>query len=804
MDRKSLIFISTFSAMLLIVNLFFNRQNIANRQKTSATAERNVSHELQSPHQSFSAASLQVPGGASVETETLKAVQWLNSYVGLAKVGSIPPKLLQMGTAEVTRQCYLEDTGFFLYQAADEEGLAELRIGDFASLKPQDLQGVSADGRSVFKLNWDGHSLQAPDGHVPQAPEGQALKASTDISERALLVFTDAPASLIGIYYPGQARWVSLGEAFRKAHVQLTGITELAPQRAEPVYTLENESLQLVISGRGGGLKEINLPLQGKSHPNSPIKAVEFDHQLARQSPSDIMYPLVSGDSELLISGNDSAPTLLTPHKGGYYPLLRRGSSASERELPAGLEGYSIVSDRPEIAALSYKLVSLSKNRAVLQARSKSSRITKTFSLNAPHKAPYCFEVSVKVEGDATGLWLTSGVPEVELLSGSAAPAVKYQLDRGSSAQIVKMDLPAKTCAVNSIRPNWLCNSNGFFGLITRPLFLDTAGFQIAQVPGEVLPTRLSLIDASWNRFPPSKFPGYQTLTPLPSRPGEYKFQVFAGPLAQRVLSRVDAALGPQSGQPSPNFASCRSFHGWFAFISQPFAQVLMLLMRFFFILTRSWAVSICLLTLALRLMLYPLNTWSLNSTKRMREIAPLMQRIQQTHKKDPQKAQKEILQLYKDHKINPLSGCLPLLLQMPFLIGMFDLLKSSFELRGANFIPGWIDDLSAPDVLLTWGQPLPFFGNELHVLPLLVGIAMYWQQRATSPLAAPSQESPTEQQQQQKAVANIMTVIFTAMFYHFPSGLNLYWLSSILLGLAQQWWIQKNTSQVEVLPAQK
>lgn len=772
--------------MLLIVNLFFNHQNIANRQKSSATAQLSASQEPKKNLQPLTGANLQVLGKA--DPETRKAVKWLNTYVGLAEMGSIPPKQLQAGTAEITRQCFLENTGFFLYQAADEEGLAELSIGDFSSLKPQDLQGISPDSSRLFTLTWDGHALNSPQ----------------EIAEKALLVFTHSPACLIGIYYPSQARSISLGQEFQKAHVKLAGIQVLAPQKAEPVYTLENNSLQLVISGRGGGLKEINLPLQGKNHPNSSIKAVEFDHQLARQSPLDIMYPLVREDTELLTSIKEGALTAQIPHKGGYYPLLRRGSAADRGEIPAGLLGCAIVSDRPEIAGLSYKLVSLTQTKAVLQARSQTSRITKTFSLALPHQAPYCFEVSVQVEGDASNLWLTSGVPEVELLSGSAAPTVKYQIDRGNSAQIVKMDLPAKTCAVNSIRPNWLCNSNGFFGLITRPMSLNTIGFQISQVPGQTLPTRLCLIDASWRRFSPSKFPGYQTLTPLPSSPGEYKFQVFAGPLAQSALTQVDHALSSQSGQPNPNFASCRSFHGWFAFISQPFAQVLMLLMRLFYAVTRSWAISICLLTLALRLMLYPLNTWSLNSTKRMREIAPLMQRIQQTHKKDPQRAQKEILQLYKDHKINPLSGCLPLLLQMPFLIGMFDLLKSSFELRGASFIPGWIDDLSAPDVLLTWGQPLPFFGNELHVLPLLVGVAMYWQQRATSPLAAPTQEKQTEQQEQQKAVANIMTVVFTAMFYHFPSGLNLYWLSSILLGLAQQWWIQKNTSQVEVLPAPK
>lgn len=786
MDRKSLIFISCFSAMLLIVNFFFSHQNISRQQRARGDLGLSRSKDEQNRPAALSAALLKIGERGGSSSKPLEALKWANAYVGVTESSTPPPASLLIDGEALQRQCYLKNSGFFLYQAIDEMGLSELSVGDLTALKPQNLLGISATDAREYALYWDGSALKG-DGSIPLG---------------SLLVFVDSPLSLVGLYFPKEAKWVSLGGEFRRDRIKFSGLRELKSQRPEPIYTLENKTLQLVISGWGGGIEEINLPLQGKSHPASAIKAVEFDHQLARQSPRAALYPYPSENRELLAGGDRGAISPYTPQKGGYYPLLRRRLSARDESNTVQTQSCSIVSERPEIAGLTYKLLTLSKTEAVLQARSRSSRITKTFSLASPHQAPYCFEVSVKVEGDAADLWLTSGVPEVELLSGSAAPAVKYQVERGDRAQIVKMDLPAKTCVLSAVRPNWLCNSNGFFGLITRPLNSDASGFQIAQVPGEELPTRLSLIDASWQRFPPSKFPGYQTRTPLPARSGEYKFQVFAGPLAQKVLDRVDRKLGPDSGKLSPDFASCRSFHGWFAFISQPFAQILMLLMRLFYNLTRSWALSICLLTLALRLMLYPLNTWSLSSTQRMREISPQLQRIQQTHKKDPQRAQKEILQLYKDHKINPLSGCLPLLLQMPFLIGMFDLLKSSFELRGASFIPGWIDDLSAPDVLLSFGQPIPFFGNELHVLPLLVGLAMYWQQRASSPVATSLEGKQSEQQQQQKAVANIMTVVFTAMFYHFPSGLNLYWLSSILLGLAQQWWIQKKPQPVEILPA--
>ncbi len=209
--------------------------------------------------------------------------------------------------------------------------------------------------------------------------------------------------------------------------------------------------------------------------------------------------------------------------------------------------------------------------------------------------------------------------------------------------------------------------------------------------------------------------------------------------------------------------------------------------MELFYKLTSSWGISIILLTLALRVMLYPLNAWSIKSTIKMQEIAPKVSAIQERYKKEPKRAQQEIMNLYREKGVNPLSGCFPLLIQLPFLIGMFDLLKSTFELRGASFIPGWIDNLTAPDILFGWNYPVLFFGTDFHLLPFLLGGVMWAQQRFSA--SAPKDKSlMTDQQKQQKMMGNVMTVVFTVMFYHFPSGLNIYWLSSMSLGILQQW----------------
>ena len=189
-----------------------------------------------------------------------------------------------------------------------------------------------------------------------------------------------------------------------------------------------------------------------------------------------------------------------------------------------------------------------------------------------------------------------------------------------------------------------------------------------------------------------------------------------------------------------------------------------------------------------------------------MQEIAPEIAKINEKYKKDPKKVQTEIMAVYRSRGVNPLSGCFPMLIQLPFLIGMFDLLKSSFELRGAPFIPGWIDNLAAPDVLFSWTTPIPLIGNEFHLLPILLGLVMFVQQKFMTPSVDP--KTMTDSQRQQKAMGTLMPVIFTAMFYQFASGLNIYWLSSMILGVAQQWWTNRGLKvdepKVEVITKKK
>jgi YidC/Oxa1 family membrane protein insertase len=193
-----------------------------------------------------------------------------------------------------------------------------------------------------------------------------------------------------------------------------------------------------------------------------------------------------------------------------------------------------------------------------------------------------------------------------------------------------------------------------------------------------------------------------------------------------------------------------------------------------------NYGVAIILVTILIRLVTYPLTQKSMKSMKRLQVIAPEMKALQDEYKDDKEKLQQEIMGLYKRTGINPMTalggGCFPMLLQFPFLIALYFALQASIELRHAGFM-FWITDLSAPENLFSVA------GLPVRPLPLLMGCTMVLQQRLTpSPSADP----------QQKQMMTMMSVAFIFLFYQFPSGLVLYWFVSNLLGILQQFWVNR------------
>lgn len=215
---------------------------------------------------------------------------------------------------------------------------------------------------------------------------------------------------------------------------------------------------------------------------------------------------------------------------------------------------------------------------------------------------------------------------------------------------------------------------------------------------------------------------------------------------------------------------------GWFHFIARPLVHLLRLSHSF----SGNYGLDIILLTFLVKLVFFPLSNKSFKSMAQMREVQPVMERLREQYKDDREKLNKEMMELYRRYKINPLGGCLPMLVQMPVFVGLYQALSGAIELRQAPFF-GWIQDLSQPDRLGSLDL-LFIHPPGIPVLTLLMGATMFMQQAMT-----PMSGDPTQQK-----MMMLMPVIFTVMFVNFPAGLVLYWLVNNVLSIAQQYAYQK------------
>jgi YidC/Oxa1 family membrane protein insertase len=241
------------------------------------------------------------------------------------------------------------------------------------------------------------------------------------------------------------------------------------------------------------------------------------------------------------------------------------------------------------------------------------------------------------------------------------------------------------------------------------------------------------------------------------------RYTLFIGPKELDILKSVGKGL-----ERTIDF-------GYFGFISIPFLYVLHFFNRF----TGSYGIDIILLTVLIKLLMAPLTHKSFVSMKQMQKLQPQMERLKEKFKDDKEKLNKEVMELYRRNGVNPLGGCLPMVLQFPVFIGLYNALSTPIELRHASFL--WIKDLSRPD----W-ESLPFTLGGWHlgipVLTIFMGASMFIQQWMT-----PSAGDPN-----QRKMMLMMPLIFTFMFVSFPAGLTVYWLVNNILTIGQQYWINR------------
>ena len=235
-------------------------------------------------------------------------------------------------------------------------------------------------------------------------------------------------------------------------------------------------------------------------------------------------------------------------------------------------------------------------------------------------------------------------------------------------------------------------------------------------------------------------------------KPEARTFTLYAGPKSVTLLQAYGRGLEKMVD------------YGWFGVLAKP----MFWLMKQFYTLTKNYGIAIILLTIVVRLLLFYPSLKSAMSMEEMKKIQPQIMALREKYKKDPSKMNTEMMKLYKEHKVNPVGGCLPMLLQLPFFVALYNVLSVSIELRQAPFIPIWIKDLSVHD---------PFY-----ILPVLMGVSMILTMKMTSTTPDP----------QQAKIMMFMNIAFIFMFAWLPAGLLLYITLSNVLSIVQQLYVRK------------
>jgi YidC/Oxa1 family membrane protein insertase len=305
--------------------------------------------------------------------------------------------------------------------------------------------------------------------------------------------------------------------------------------------------------------------------------------------------------------------------------------------------------------------------------------------------------------------------------------------------------------------------------VLTFPGEVDWAGFQTTYFLGAIVPDQPKEASARFIAVEPGELGVAQVFfEPVSLQPGQSatrEFRGYVGPKESDRLIEVGAGTIRSIDLGWSWIAPMTRFFGW--------------MLRVLHSIIPNYGVGIIILTVLVRLVTAPLVAKQMRSMEGMRGLQPKIKEIQEKYKDDRQKQSEAMMALYKREGVNPLGGCLPMVLQLPVMIGLFYALRSSIELREAPFF-GWITDLSAPETLFV----IPGLGWPVRVLPLIMGGTMFLQQRITP--------QPAMDPTQARMMMTMMPIVMTVVFYQFASGLVLYWMLSNVLAIAHQMWIRR------------
>jgi YidC/Oxa1 family membrane protein insertase len=365
------------------------------------------------------------------------------------------------------------------------------------------------------------------------------------------------------------------------------------------------------------------------------------------------------------------------------------------------------------------------------------------------------------------GEYLYLGVDALQSVGGEGVVYWAKKIPKIFSAA-KSSDSPYLPASINQYQPepvDWVAAKNKFFVQLLVPARENTGSAYrvLAQrklIPGEQQNPALSPRKAEIAAV--SSAMVFPSMTIRPGDSLEFRLRYYAGPKKFSILR----LLGMKQEE-------VMEFGMW-----SPVCKFLLKVLNTTYKLIPNYGVAIIILTILIRILFWPLTHKSTESMKKMQALQPLMMEIREKYKDNPQKMQTETMELYRKHKVNPMGGCLPMLIQIPVFIALFVVLRSAIELRFAEFL--WIKDLSEPERLLADILPIP-----LNILPIIMAVTMAWQQKLT----------PTADSSQQRMMMVFMPVMMLVMFYMMPSALVLYWTTNQCIMIAQQLVNKKRTA---------
>ena len=302
---------------------------------------------------------------------------------------------------------------------------------------------------------------------------------------------------------------------------------------------------------------------------------------------------------------------------------------------------------------------------------------------------------------------------------------------------------------------NWVSIQSRYFMSSIIPESPTEGTLHLAQKAGDQVAAQYIMSETSIN-------PGTQQ---------SFEFKIFEGPMSMGLLNSYGYKLGKALD------------FGWFDILAKP----CLWLMNFIYDhLIPNYGIAIIILTLFTKVLLWPLGTKSYKSMGAMKKLQPLIKEIKEKYGDDRKRVNEETMALYRTYKINPLGGCLPMLVQIPVFFALYRMLYEAIELRHAPFFL-WINDLAAPDRLFNFNFSIPFMDPPygIPVLTLVMGATMFLQQRMSPPMGDPAQAK----------MMMLLPIVFTFIFINFSSGLVLYWLVSNIVSIGQQYYITKKNA---------